>query len=457
VFTGSGTAGAYHAGVLRAFAEAGVKIDVIAGAGMGVATALFAAIDGGNRLWEPAGLWRGPAPRAFYRLRGRHRVALWVGAVALVLLGFPLLLSTIAGLLWLAAFLLNLASDGAGAAPAAASADLIALTTTPGSLMAILPRLITLALFVLAVLICFGWMAGGTRGSRPGGTRLLSGASALGPPLESGRVANGFAAALWHIMRGAAAIGQPPPRELSRRYTELLAENLGQPGFREILLTAHDLDARRDLVFGLLAEPLRRRFAARAGAPDADGRHAEAIDLAGTGRDHALDALAGALSVPMVSDPHPISFAAESFWRGETHRICHRPGAVVRLMEELVGAGVEQVIVVSPAAEVPMPHMLTPGRRDDRGHVGEHLAALEVASVRDAVAGRRSRFQGVFQIRSLHNPVGPFDFDGAYDSRSDRTQTLSELIDRGYEDAYRQFIDPVFAVSGETMDSKLKV
>ena len=46
LLTGTGTAGAYHAGVLRALQEAGVKIDVMCGRGMGVAGAMLAAIDG---------------------------------------------------------------------------------------------------------------------------------------------------------------------------------------------------------------------------------------------------------------------------------------------------------------------------------------------------------------------------------------------------------------------------
>ena len=41
------------------------------------------------------------------------------------------------------------------------------------------------------------------------------------------------------------------------------------------------------------------------------------------------------------------------------------------------------------------------------------------------------------------NPIGPLDFEGAYDERSDRYQSLGELLDRGYEDAYRQFVEPI--------------
>ena len=52
VLTGTGTAGAYHAGVLRALHEAGVRVDLVAGRGIGAVGAMFAAVDGGQRLVE---------------------------------------------------------------------------------------------------------------------------------------------------------------------------------------------------------------------------------------------------------------------------------------------------------------------------------------------------------------------------------------------------------------------
>jgi hypothetical protein len=51
-----------------------------------------------------------------------------------------------------------------------------------------------------------------------------------------------------------------------------------------------------------------------------------------------------------------------------------------------------------------------------------------------------------------YNPVGPLDVAGCYDERSDRFVTLGELMDRGYQDAYRQFIDPVVGASGERLE-----
>jgi predicted acylesterase/phospholipase RssA len=67
VLCGTGAHGAYHAGVLRALQEAGVKIDVMAGQGIGAAAAALAAIDGGARLWDPSGVWRSPGVGLLYR------------------------------------------------------------------------------------------------------------------------------------------------------------------------------------------------------------------------------------------------------------------------------------------------------------------------------------------------------------------------------------------------------
>ena len=75
VLTGSGTAGAYHAGVLHALHEAGVKIDIVAGRGVGTVGAFFAAVDGGPRLWEDNGVWKGTAPARFYQWRAPLRAA----------------------------------------------------------------------------------------------------------------------------------------------------------------------------------------------------------------------------------------------------------------------------------------------------------------------------------------------------------------------------------------------
>ena len=84
-----------------------------------------------------------------------------------------------------------------------------------------------------------------------------------------------------------------------------------------------------------------------------------------------------------------------------------------------------------------------------RHRLGEFLAAAESAALRDAVEMARLRFDSVYLICPAHNPVGAFDFAGAHDEASDRRQDLGELMDRAYEDAYHQFIEPVVGASGD--------
>ncbi len=102
VLCGAGTAGVYQAGVLRALAEAGVKVDLFAAHGAGVITALCGAIDGGARLWDPAGPWLSPRLRRAYRWRAALRAgALGLAAAGLLvispvaILGFAAMLYTL--------------------------------------------------------------------------------------------------------------------------------------------------------------------------------------------------------------------------------------------------------------------------------------------------------------------------------------------------------------------------
>ena len=451
--TGTGTAGAYHAGVLRALHEAGVRVDLVAGRGAGAIGALFAAVDGGQRLWDKNGLWKSKSVASAYGWRRPLVVAAWALAAVAALLCVPLLLLAAGVAAAIVAVLLALVSfSSASTAVTSGYAHLIDTTFAPAALPTIVPRLVVLCL-VVAVAAIVGsavlnaWRAPSRRRAM---RRSLWGL--LGAPLTAQSVMDRTAAEMWNLIRGAAAIAQPPRSDLGRRYVDLLAENLGQPGFRELLLVTHDMDARRDVVFGLLADGQRQRFFSR-NVPA--GRAAEAFDLAGAARNHLMDALAATLAVPVATEPHLLSFAAEGPWKGETHRACDRPAALPRLLEEAAAAGAEQVVVLSAAPGAARPHELQAGRTDVRGRAGEYLAASEAADLRDALEQARAsaRFAAVYVIRPAHNPIGPFDFAGVYDQRSDRRSTLGELVDRGYEDAYRQFIEPVVAASGERISA----
>lgn len=451
VLTGTGTAGAYHAGALQALNEAGIKIDLVAGRGMGVPGALFAAVDGGAHLWGPRSLWRGAKPRRFYRFRPSLRLAAWLLGAGLAILLVPLALLAGAVLVYLAGLVVTLAGfESLGAAITTWFRGWLDVLFASAALPTTVPRLVALAIVVVLVVLVVNVLGA----SIAGRARRATGSiwwRLVGAPLSARPVVGRLTTALWHLIRGAAPVAQPAATEVGRRYAELLVENLGQPGFRELLLTMHDLDARRDLVFGILVEPYRTRFFAPPRGTGAPPRTSDAFDLAGVAREYVPDVLAASLALPVACEAHLLTFPAEGYWRGETHRVCDRPDALVRLLQEVAAAGVEQVLVVADAPSAGEPHGLASGRADLRGRVGEYVRATETAAARDAVHVTTHLFRGVFEIRPPHNPVGPFDFGGTYDERSDRRHGIAELVDRGYEDAYRQFIDPIVGAGGDRL------
>jgi hypothetical protein len=419
LFCGTGAHGAYQAGVLRAVQEAGVKIDIVAGHGIGAATAALAAIDGGARLWEPDGIWRGPRAMHLYQWKWPVRAVAW--------LLLPLATTLLSPVIFFV-FGIPVHPFVPAAATLLAAAILLVLA---------------------AHLVTEHYTSPPKRHSVGSWWWRV-----VGAPLDAQPARELVIDTIWGLIRGAAPLTRPDCVALGRRYSEVLAENLGQPGFRELMIIAHDLETHSDIVAALLRESYRREFMARRPAVSkVEGpgreRQAEALELAGIGRDHAIDLVAGALSMPLGVDPQLVTFGGDTFWRGETHRLVDRPGTVARLLEELYGIGVSQVVLVSAVAVSAGPHRLVSPRLDFHHRIGEFVASAEAAALRDAVEQARLRFDGVFLVCPTHNPLGPFDFAGAYDQASDRRQTLAELMERGYEDAYRQFIEPVVGASGE--------
>jgi hypothetical protein len=442
VLTGIGTAGAYHAGVLRALHEAGVKLDIVAGRGIGVVGALFAAVDGAQRLWDDKGFWRSPAVASLYSWRLVPRIAAGALALAVAIVAVPLAVVVLGLIVFPIDFALRIV--GASGAPSLVAAYVGAAQSAfaPAALPTWLPRLVLLVLGVAAIVAGIdGWRHCGRR-SRGG---LWWGA--LRPPLSATHAVDHCWRVMWDLVRGAAQLKPPSVADLGRRYTEMLSENLGQPGFRELLLAVHDVDAHRDLIFALVAESRRRGLIRRSTIDAADTRRAEVFDLAGVARDHIADAVAASLSVPLATEWHAVTFSPDAYWRGETHRLGDRAASLIRIVDELIDLGVEQIVLVSATPESPGPHALADVRIDGRGRLGEYMQSAEAAILRDATTttpGVR-----IFTIRPAHNAVGPFDFRGGYDDRSHRAQPLTELMNRGYEDAYHQFIEPVVGASGE--------
>src|SRR5258705_473473 len=305
--------------------EAGVKIDVVGGRGVGVVGALFAAVDGAQRLWDEKGFWRAPDVQSLYGWRAVPRAVAWALAASVAIVAVPTAAVAVGLVVFPIDFLLKMVG------------------------------------------------AGGASGLV--GAYLRFAEAAFGPD----------------------ALPTWPPRP------------------RWLLLRRATSDA-------------------------ADARRAEVFDLAGVARDHLPDAVAAALTVPLATAWHTVTFAPDAYWRGETHRLGDRPASLIRLIDELIDLGVEQIVLVSAAPESPGPHALAAPRLDGRGRLGEYLLSTEAAIVRDATTttgGVR-----IFTVRPVHNPIGPFDFTGGYDDRSQRAQGLAALMNRGYERACPQFIEP---------------
>ena len=366
-------------------------------------------------------------------------------AVALVVVAVPLAVAAAGLVVFPIDLVLKMAGIGGSSGLASWYVRMLQAAFAPEALPTWLPRVVVLVLGLAALTgAVTAWIGSGTR--RRFGPLWWR---ALPSPLAAAPVADHCWRVMWDLIRGAAQLKQPPVPELGRRYTEMLSENLGQPGFRELMLVVHDVDARRDLVFALVAEPRRRELVKRPTTEAADTRRAEVFDLSGVGRDYLADAVAGALAVPLATEPREVRFAPDAYWRGETHRLSDRPASLARLLEELAGVDVEQAVVVSAAPEPAQAYALSRPPTDGRSRIGEYLQSSEASILRDAAAMAADRLPRLFTIRPVHNPIGPFEFSGGYDDRSDRLQPLVELMNRGYEDAYHQFIEPVVGASGE--------
>lgn len=448
LFTGTGADGAYHAGAMRAIQEAGVKVDVVGGRGIGAIAAVLGAVDGGAQLWDNGGFWRSPSVETFYRWRWPFAVLRWLGVALVTVLAIPAAVILLGLVVYPVALALGMAGLSVGSYFVDGFVWTLGQAFAPPALPTWIPRLA--ALFSTAALVVLGagaWLAWWRSPlyRRSAGNRLWT---LLGSPIDASRATHHATETVWRLLKGGASIKTPQADDLSRRYAELLAENLGQPGFRELLLVVHDLDANSDLVFGLLRDPYRRMLFPAPGGVHSP-RRAEAHDLTSGTQGFLADVLAAALTLPGVSESRLVRFAPDAYWRGETHRLVDRPASIGRLLEEAAAAGAEQVIVVAATPEPPGPHELRPPRLDGLGRVGEQIASAEAAALADAVRHLHHRFHGVYLIRPSHNPIRPLDLAGAYDERSDRVQPLAELMERGYEDTYRQFIEPFLGASGE--------
>ncbi len=464
VFAGSGTSGAYHAGVLKALDESGVKIDLVVGSGIGAVAAAFAAVAGSSKLYGSGGFWDETGWSSFYRLRLAVRVPLLLLGASFGVFLLPLLLALGAGLLFPLVLIVDVIAPGL---PSRAFGDLWA---APAVLRG--PYLAALAapIFALSVLMV-GFLI-----------RLLV--------RERRRYAEAFEAvldarpgearlrrALWEIARGPALSTAPSSEDdLGRRYVALASENLGQPGFRELIVRAADLDTGSALPFVLLNDEHGAAFAAARGRAKQGRVETEpvAVDLRAPGyAELFFDAVASGLLPPLGAPVRRVAFPRAGLYAGEVHRLADGTFAGGCGIADAVAAGAEQVIVVSAAPESAG---LPPRRRGAHALADAVLSALERQSVeqdvgaalrmnrmvetlghrtesgrgwQDPETGQIHQDFGLYVIRPQRRTLGPFELDGARDPATEVVESPSDLLDLGHRDAYRLFIEPVVGAAPE--------
>ena len=218
VFTGTGTAGAYHAGVMKALAEAGVKVDLVAGRGMGAASAMLAALDGGTRLWQPSGAWSGGRAARLYAWRLPWRLVGWALALSFLVLALPVMVQVAAALLYPFAYAVQLVGLDAEGRIARLFVATIGATFHHTLFAQVIPRVAVLSLLGAAIFLAAEYVLR----LRGRGRRRIEGRPwwvALGAPLDAQVAFTHFAQALWS---GPAA----DRRELRPRYVEMISEGL---------------------------------------------------------------------------------------------------------------------------------------------------------------------------------------------------------------------------------------
>jgi hypothetical protein len=192
------------------------------------------------------------------------------------------------------------------------------------------------------------------------------------------------------------------------------------------------------------------------------------VDLREPGQDALLfDALATALLGPMAMPLRRVAFPKGAPRGGETHRLTDATFVPGSGIAEALAAGAEQVVVVTGVPETAAP---LARRRGPLARVDAAVRALERHAAREIDdAWRMNRMVGtlgrrgeggrhtwedpatghvhgevdLWAIRPDRRALGPMELDGARDPATEVLQTTDDLLELGFRDAYRQFVEPV--------------
>ncbi len=450
VFAGSGASGAYHAGVLKALDEAGVRIDFMVGSGVGVLAAAFGAGASGSVLYGEKGLWRSISTRRVFELRKTFRFLRSLGLVGLSAFLVPALLALLLGLFLPVFLAVDFARPGFMAILTQTLADL-----APG-----LRLFFVFALAAPTFLAFLFVLLAGARLFKVSRRRLGEHLeSAFDPRGVEGEIAR----RLWEVARGPALNEKAPDTaEVGRQYAALIAENSGQPGFRGLVLRAANLDARKPLVLKLTSPEADERTSALR-----NSEREEPLDLRDAATAPLLyDVMTTAFNTAPFASPRRVRLPKQGAFGGEVHRIVEASAIGGSGLSEAIALGANRIVFVTATAEEPGPMAERRGLRalaaafmalQERNAIEADLRQTQrlnriVETVghqrstgerewQDPLTGRKFRSIAVHTVRPRRSLLLPLDLDGAIDPSNEVETTLLDWLDEGHRDAHRCFLD----------------
>ncbi len=465
VFTGTGVSGAYHAGVLRALEESGFKMDLLVGSGVGTLAAAFGAVAGGAKLYGPGGFWDTLARARLYRLRPEARALQILLGFALGVFLLPLLFGVLAAIVFPFAVLADWISPG--------------LFERFGAVWPSLARLRPAYIAILALPAFLLFAVGGAYLVYLALKERRHFLERFEHILDSRPARSLLRGKLWEVVRGADVALQPPRENvLGERYVALATENRGQLGFHELILRSADLDVGQVHTAVLLTdEASASHLAARGGRQPGDPI-AGVVDLSAPVAAATLfpTVLTGLLP-PLVTPPERLALPKGSAHAGETHRFTESTLLSGCGIADALDAGAEQVVVVAAVPERMSPPLRRRGPRAlanaileslERDGVERELAECErfnrlVETLghrhegagrawQDPATGRLHREVSLYVIRPESRSLRPLDQGGTHDPATEVEEAPVDLLQRGYADAFRVFIEPI--VGGSPMPSR---
>jgi hypothetical protein len=183
---------------------------------------------------------------------------------------------------------------------------------------------------------------------------------------------------------------------------------------------------------------------------------------------------------PLAAPVRRVAFPRGGPLGGQTRRLADATLAAGSGLAEALAAGAEQVILVSATPEAPA---LPLRRRGPLALLDGLLATLERRGVErdaeeaerinrmvdtlghrtedggraweDPASGRLYRDFALYLIRPASRSLAPLELDGARDPSTDVVETPADLMEQGYRDTYRQFVEPIVGAeppSAETVE-----